>query len=376
MARAKTQEIPQEDKKNPKKQTPQSRTGPKKQPSKKAAADQKKPAPKKEAPKKEPVRKKTEKKTETAAGKAPARKSSPKKKPEKMGPPNLDAPDHPLARAEGNTQNGHRRSIAQKTVDWKTGKTGRRLRWLVLIPIAALMAFFKYCMVGYSFTVLVLGCLGGIFLFYNLCDLLQNSNPRLIRGVRRVFTICLCIGILVVGITECLIIKASFGDPKEQVDYVVVLGAKVRPEGPSVSLMDRIYGARDYLQAHPDAIAVVSGGKGADEPMTEAACMYQELVKLGIDPERIWIEDQATSTWENMHFTLNLIEERTGSRPEKLGVLSSEYHLFRAGLFAKACGTEAVGIPARTSRVSQMVNHFMREVAGVWHYLLLGGQYE
>ena len=376
MARAKTQETQTEEKKTTKKQSPKSQTGPKKQPAKKPSAEEKKPAPKKETAKKEPSEKKTVKKTETAPKKAPARKSSPKKKQEKMGPPNLDAPDHPLARAEGNSQSGHRRSIAQKTVDWKTGKTGRKLRWLVLIPIALLMAFFKYCMVGYSFTVLVLGCLGGIFLFYNLCDLLQNSNPGLIRGVRRVFTFCLCIGLLVVGITECLIIKASFGDPKEQVDYVVVLGAKVRPEGPSVSLMDRIYGARDYLQEHPDAIAVVSGGKGTDEPMTEAECMYEELVKLGVDPQRIWIEDQATSTWENMHFTLNLIEEKTGSRPEKLGVLSSEYHLFRAGLFAKACGVEAVGIPARTSRVSQMVNHFMREVAGVWHYLLLGGQYE
>ena len=29
-----------------------------------------------------------------------------------------------------------------------------------------------------------------------------------------------------------------------------------------------------------------------------------------------------------------------------------------------------------TSRFSQKVNHFMREIAGVWHYLILGGQYE
>ena len=104
--------------------------------------------------------------------------------------------------------------------------------------------------------------------------------------------------------------------------------------------------------------------------------MYRELVLLGIDPKRLWKEDQATSTWENMHFTLDLIEEKTGHRPEKLGVLSSEYHLFRASLFAKANGVDFVGIPARTSRLGQTVNHFMREVAGVWHYLILGGQYD
>ena len=374
MAKAKTEEQQAEQKKTPKKQTAKTQADPKKQTAKKSATQEKKPAAKKEAPVKKTAPKKDTPEKNPAPKKTPAKKSAPRKKQEKMGPPNLDAPDHPLARV--NPQTGHHRSIAQRTVDWKTGRTGRKLRWLVLIPIALLMAFFKYCMVGYSFTVLVLGCLGGIILFYNLCDLLYRYDPKLIRGVRRVFTFCLCVGLLVVGITECLIIKASFGDPREHVDYVVVLGAKVRDDGPSVSLMDRIYGARDYLQEHPDAIAVVSGGKGADEPITEAGCMYEELVKLGVDPQRIWIEDRATSTWENMHFTLNLIEEKTGTRPEKLGVLSSEYHLFRAGLFAKACGVEAVGIPARTSRVSQMVNHFMREVAGVWHYLLLGGQYE
>ena len=103
--------------------------------------------------------------------------------------------------------------------------------------------------------------------------------------------------------------------------------------------------------------------------------MYRELVFLGIDPRRVWREEQATSTWENINFTLDLIEEKTGTRPEKLGVLSSEYHLFRASLFAKACDVEFVGIPAKTSRLSQAINHFMREVAGVWHYILLGGNY-
>ncbi len=104
--------------------------------------------------------------------------------------------------------------------------------------------------------------------------------------------------------------------------------------------------------------------------------MYDELVKLGIDPDRIWIEDQATSTWENLNFSMSLIEERTGTRPEKIGIVSSEYHLFRASLFADACGVESVLIPARTSVFTQRINHFMREVAGVWHYLILGGQYE
>ena len=129
-------------------------------------------------------------------------------------------------------------------------------------------------------------------------------------------------------------------------------------------------------QAATDVTAVLSGGQGTDEPITEAECMYRELVNLGIDPQRLWMEEDATSTWENLNFSLDLIEEKTGERPQKLGVLSSEYHLYRASRFAKACGVEFVGIPAKTSRLSQKINHFMREVAGVWHYILLGGNYD
>ncbi len=251
------------------------------------------------------------------------------------------------------------------------------LPWLVCAILAGLAFFLKFCVPGYSFSALVCMCLVAIIAFYTLMPMIGMKLPVFAKIATKIFTVVLVIGLLVVGITEAIIIKASFGSPKEQVDYVVVLGAKVNPDGPSVSLWDRICGAYTYLEEHPDVIAIVSGGQGSDEPITEAECMYRELVELGIDPNRIWIEDEATSTWENMHFALDLIEERTGERPTKLGVLSSEYHLFRASLFAKACGIEDfVGVPARTSRLPQMITHFMREVAGVWHYILLGGQYD
>jgi uncharacterized SAM-binding protein YcdF (DUF218 family) len=250
------------------------------------------------------------------------------------------------------------------------------LPWLVCAVLGAMAVFLKFCVPGYSFSALVCLLLIAIILFYTLMPMVGVKWPILAKVTTRVFTVILVIGLLVVGITEAVIIKASFGSPKEQVEYMVVLGAKVRHDGPSVSLWDRIYGAYNYMDAHPEVIAIVSGGQGPDEPMTEAASMYQELVKLGIDPSRIWLEDRATSTWENLNFSLDLIEEKTGQRPTKLGVVSSEYHLFRASLFAKACNVDFVGIPAHTSRPSQMINHFMREVAGVWHYILLGGQYD
>ena len=255
-------------------------------------------------------------------------------------------------------------------------KLGMRhlIPWIINGILGLMALFYKFVVPGYSFTALVCVLLIGIIAFYALTGLFAEFNP--VKRVRRIFTVLLMIGLLVVGVTEYFIIDASHGDPDAHCDYMVVLGAKVRTDGPSVSLWDRIYGAADYLKAHPEVVCVVSGGQGADEHMTEAQAMFDELVKLGIDPSRIWLEEEATSTWENLNFSLNLIEEKTGSRPTCLGVVSSEYHLLRASLFAKKCGVEFVGIPAETSRFSQKINHFMREVAGIWHFLLLGGQYD
>ena len=246
------------------------------------------------------------------------------------------------------------------------------MRWLILVPLLMIWYLFTFRIMGYSFSALVAVFLMGIVLFYNFADILQKKYPKPIKAVKRVVTVILCIGLLVCGITETLIIKASFGDADEALDYVVVLGAKVRNDGPSVPLQNRIDAAYEYLTSHPHTVAVVTGGMGTDEPMSEAQCMYDHLVARGIDPERIWMEDKATSTRENLLLSLALIEEKTGQQPERIGLISNEYHLFRAKLFADACGVEAAGIPAHTTRISQMINHFMREVAGVWHYILLG----
>ena len=144
---------------------------------------------------------------------------------------------------------------------------------------------------------------------------------------------------------------------------------------PAVSLQSRINAAYDYLTANPDTIAILSGGQGEDEGISEAQCMFNNLTAMGIDADRLWLEDKSTSTWENLKFSLAVIESKTGSKPEKIGILSSEYHLYRAGLFAEDCGFEAVGIPAHTEQFTIRINYFLREVAGVWHYYVLGGQY-
>ena len=245
----------------------------------------------------------------------------------------------------------------------------RIIKWLIPLFWIVLGAVCFAAVHGHEFLGLICFAFSALSVVYIL---LHTFHARLLR---RILTALICIGLAVFAVTEAIVLKASAGDPEEKCDYIIVLGARVQDTSPSISLNERIHAAYDYLTQNPDVIAVLSGGQGEDEGISEAQCMFQQLTSMGISADRLWLEDKSTSTWENLHFSMNIIEEKTGIRPEKAGILSSEYHLYRAGLFAKDCSLEAVGIPARTQRFTIRLNYFLREVAGVWHYLILGGLY-
>ena len=145
-------------------------------------------------------------------------------------------------------------------------------------------------------------------------------------------------------ITGVFVYRASLGSPETSCDAIIVLGAGVNGEEPSLSLWERIQAAYDYLEAHPDCVAVLSGGQGDGEDITEAACMFRELTALGIAPQRLILEEQAESTRENLTSSLALLEGY-----ETIGLVSSDYHLCRAGLMGKNLGLSPVGIPAHTT---------------------------
>ncbi len=227
----------------------------------------------------------------------------------------------------------------------------------------------------YFYVRLMSGLIGLVIAAYCLICILKEKKPTAARIAWGLLTTLVVMGVLIFTVTGGLILHASLGDPQADCPYIIVLGAQVRADAPSASLKERIDAAYDYLIAHPQTTAIVSGGIGEDEHISEALCMYQELTAMGIAPERIIMEDQAASTWDNLSYSLDIIENRTGTRPDTVGVVSSEYHLFRTSMQAQEHNLTIQGIPAKTGSFDRFLNYFIREIAGVWHYILLGGQY-
>lgn len=137
---------------------------------------------------------------------------------------------------------------------------------------------------------------------------------------------------------------------KKQVDYLIVLGAGIRSEEVTPLLKNRLDKALEYYQKNEDAYLVVSGGQGPDEPISEAAAMKKYLLSQGVVEDHILLEDQSTTTLENMTFSKKVIAEhwQKAGTPDVL-FSTNNYHVLRGAVYARKAGLKAEGIGAPTA---------------------------
>lgn len=158
----------------------------------------------------------------------------------------------------------------------------------------------------------------------------------------------------------------NFSRPKLNKEYIVVLGAGLI-DGRKVTplLHQRIVRAIEFSQKQKrltDKLPklVMSGGQGADEVVSEAQAMYEDAVASGYPKENILLEDQSTTTYENMKFSKAIIMSDSGKNHSPTIFSTNNYHLLRAGIYARKAGVCADGIGAKTARYF-IPNGFLRE---------------
>ena len=144
-------------------------------------------------------------------------------------------------------------------------------------------------------------------------------------------------------------------------DFIVVLGAQVQGDGPSLTLRKRLDRTLEFLQEHPDKTVIVSGGQGADEVHAEASVMAQYLLARGAQPAQVIEEDQASNTRENLLFSAALAEAR-GIDTSRVLIVTSDFHMCRAKYIARTLGMEPYGLTSRTWPWILKLNYTLREV--------------
>ncbi|MGN0377750.1 MAG: ElyC/SanA/YdcF family protein [Suilimivivens sp.] len=186
--------------------------------------------------------------------------------------------------------------------------------------------------------------------------------------IRRSFIVLVCISAVIFGIVEGFILSGFSRKGQPGADYVIVLGAQMKANGPSKALQYRLDEAIRYLNENPVSKVIVSGGQGSDEHISEAQGMYDYLISQGIAKERIIKEDQSGNTFQNLTFSAQFLDKEKDS----VAVVTNNFHVFRAVKIAKRAGYQKVcGIAAKGEPFLQF-NNMMREFFGVMKDFLVG----
>ena len=238
----------------------------------------------------------------------------------------------------------------------------RKNRAAIVGMLAGAALVLRFALRGYAYW-------GYLCLFVAALILLQHWLPPVWWRVVLVLT---CLGLVYFCAVEVPIVKNARTDKDPERDYLVVLGAAVYGDQPSLTLVRRLEGALDYLNTYPDSVAIVSGGMGPGETVTEAQAMHDWLIARGIPEARIVMEPEATSTLENLSKSYDIIRA-CGDEPEgNVAIVSSAYHLYRAKLISRSLGVEAAGVAAPWGYFFVMLNYFIREAFGVTKLWVLG----
>ncbi len=172
--------------------------------------------------------------------------------------------------------------------------------------------------------------------------------------IRHLLLAVICMALLFFLVAEGCIVSKMTQQGEPGLEYVIVLGAQVKGDHPSRALKKRILKAAEYLQENPDTRAILSGGQGPGEDITEAECMRQVLVDLGVGEDRLILENRSTSTRENLIYSARLAPVKDA----KVGLITQNFHLYRSlKLAAKQGYRNICGIAAPSEWMYQP--HFM-----------------
>lgn len=185
--------------------------------------------------------------------------------------------------------------------------------------------------------------LGGLLLYFGK----QRLFDRIPFSTQCILGTGLVVLVVIFLLMELVVASGMRKKGEPDLDYVVVLGCKVNGEHPSRALKERMEQARMYLEQNPETKAILSGGQGPGEGISEAECMYRYLQETGISEKRLILEDESTTTLENLVNSQKFLNQGQ----DTVGIITSDFHVFRSVRLAKKAGylrAQGIAAPCRT----------------------------
>lgn len=222
--------------------------------------------------------------------------------------------------------------------------------------LVGLLGVFDFVFLIYWGTVINFGILfplvvGIPLILIGLIGITGNGHILRIKNtfLRRFFYTSVILFVVSFVLIESLILLSVRTDKNVEADYLVILGAGLKGEQITLTFKNRLDKGIEYLNEYENMKVVVSGGKGPGEDITEALAMEKYLIENGIEANRIIKEDKATSTYENIKYTKEILITTTGRNDYKIMISTNDFHMFRSKFLATRNGFTAYGLTSDTN---------------------------
>lgn len=251
----------------------------------------------------------------------------------------------------------------------------KREKWLCLAALLFLaLGGVLRAISGMRFSSLLFFCGAAVLTLFALLERAARKRPAA-RRARNGLLVLLALGFALFAVLEVQVIRGSISDAEDApVCAVIVLGAGVNGETPSLTLRTRIDAAAEYIRSHDGVPVILSGGRGPGEDITEAECMRRALVSRGIDANRLHLEERSTSTAENMAFSRALLESLGVDTTQRVALVTSDFHFCRARLlWGGASAAVPAHFPSALYYRALTVNYYVREAFALASFYVFGG---
>ncbi len=142
------------------------------------------------------------------------------------------------------------------------------------------------------------------------------------------------------AVTADNIIDIEEAKKLDGIDYVIVLGAGLRPDGsPSDMLADRLLTGVSLVEDDFDGGLLLTGDNSG-EHYNEVGAMRDYALNAGVPENVIVTDDYGFSTYESIY------RAKHEYKAEKVVIVTQGYHLHRAIYIAEEMGMEAYGVSA------------------------------
>ncbi|HDR8037919.1 YdcF family protein [Bacillus cereus] len=145
----------------------------------------------------------------------------------------------------------------------------------------------------------------------------------------------------------------QFNRPRRNQDFIIVLGSGLINDKVPPLLASRINKAIDFYwkqaAVNTPPTIIFSGGQGPDEGLPEAEAMQNYAVEKGIPLEHTVQENRSVNTYQNMLFSKEIMDSLKPEGKYKSIFTTNNFHLFRAGIYARQAGLNSQGIGSKTA---------------------------